>query len=146
MNIYSVYTVFSSYVRWTHRLLSGYLLGLQVVEEITIGQTFSTYTDLLICYLGAALPPAVTSLPKLMQFLMCSAIHVELPRNIVSCTQTVLIGPFLLGPALQILFHQWLDEAEGKKERESLSQSWSDYSGLGIIQVGGGGSWGACLK
>lgn len=31
MNIYSVYTVFSSYVRWTHRLLSGYLLGLQVV-------------------------------------------------------------------------------------------------------------------
>ena len=31
MNIYSVYTVFSSYVKWTHRLLSGYLLGLQVV-------------------------------------------------------------------------------------------------------------------
>lgn len=31
MSIYSAYTLFSSYVRWTHRLLSGYLLGLQVV-------------------------------------------------------------------------------------------------------------------
>ena len=55
---------------------------------------------ILIYYLGAALPPALTSPSNLTQFLVSSATIMELLGNTVSCTQISLLGPLLLGPAL----------------------------------------------